>query len=756
MALTKDQLLQMTKSSWSPTPAGQEGDRQSYATNPVTGKRELLYRIGLTDENGQEIFVPESMLQDFRNAENAAYGDSNKWNTRFDNLIPGLKPGNTMDQRYWHSVESPSSIGGSDVFGDKILPAALIAGVGALSGGFGLAGLGSAGAGGGEALADYLGSSGAYGLDSLASAAASGAATGGAGAMSQLAGADAIETMINAVNATGAATAQEAATKLGFSSIESALASVNPSWVTNAATAATVANAAAKGAASAATKGAGMFGLPADLSTALTQAGVNLGIAGISKALFGGDDGSDAAKASVNAANTTANIAAEQWDYYKKNYEPVNTALIKEAMAAGGPEDVARAEGEANAANTAAFNRAGQQTASRMQSFGLNPASPAYQSGMGSIDLAEGASGVGARTTAANNARTLGYAKKLDVANMGRGIPSASASSAATAANAGLNASNLAFRQNQTNMTNVGYGLEPVRAALGKSAATWFDAPKSDPAWGSSWKDSIDYAGPQSSGLSFSENPMGWGYKDGGMVFTPHMKPRGPVKYYADGGLVPEGGNVIDNETGEVIGEGDGESDSIPAEIDGAEPAALSNGEFVMNAQVPKLTGEEILTAINDAGLRKRGDTGLEPQSQTDAGYADGGRVGMDQFGGRYADSLQSPLSLKGKGYFGELPTSDGRSATELSSAFTVDGKTIEHPLIVPTLTKTELDHLTNGGEPTREIYEKAQSWAMDRIKRGLNPFAGPNDLRPKTPMFRRGGRITRSCGYADAGLGGE
>ena len=138
MALTKDQLLQMTRSAWSPTPAGQEGDRQSYAINPVTGKKELLYRIGLTDGNGEEIFVPESMIQDFRNAENAAYGSASKWPVRFDNLIPGLTPGNITDQRYWHSVESPSSIGGGDVFGDKIMPALAIAGVGALSGGFGL------------------------------------------------------------------------------------------------------------------------------------------------------------------------------------------------------------------------------------------------------------------------------------------------------------------------------------------------------------------------------------------------------------------------------------------------------------------------------------------------------------------------------------------------------------------------------------------------------------------------------------------
>jgi len=111
-----------------------------------------------------------------------------------------------------------------------------------------------------------------------------------------------------------------------------------------------------------------------------------------------------------------------------------------------------------------------------------------------------------------------------------------------------------------------------------------------------------------------------------------------------------------------------------------------------------------------------------------------GGNAGFNPFGGRYADSLSSPMTLKGMGYFGAIPAAGGQRSTEISSSFEHGGKTIEHPLMVPTLTAEELKHLLSGAQPTPEIYDKAQSWALQRLKAGLNPFAGPQDLRYPLP----------------------
>ena len=102
----------------------------------------------------------------------------------------------------------------------------------------------------------------------------------------------------------------------------------------------------------------------------------------------------------------------------------------------------------------------------------------------------------------------------------------------------------------------------------------------------------------------------------------------------------------------------------------------------------------------------------------------------------RYLEESQKITegSLKGKGYFGAIPTKDGSMMTEYSSAFDVDGKTISYPLIVPTLTADELNLLRITGEATPEIEKKAQDFAMERLAQGKNPFASPKELRYPLP----------------------
>ena len=103
-------------------------------------------------------------------------------------------------------------------------------------------------------------------------------------------------------------------------------------------------------------------------------------------------------------------------------------------------------------------------------------------------------------------------------------------------------------------------------------------------------------------------------------------------------------------------------------------------------------------------------------------------------FGLRYSESLFDQPQVKGRGYMGAIPTSEGVPMTELSSSFELDGKVIQHPLIVPTLTAQEIQLLQMGAEPTPEIYNKAQQFALSRIKQGLSPFATPQDLRMPMP----------------------
>ena len=97
---------------------------------------------------------------------------------------------------------------------------------------------------------------------------------------------------------------------------------------------------------------------------------------------------------------------------------------------------------------------------------------------------------------------------------------------------------------------------------------------------------------------------------------------------------------------------------------------------------------------------------------------------GIAPYGLRYGGDVplsENPLP-KGKGFFGMLQRPDGGTSSELSAD--------NMPLLVPTLSVSEIKHLLAGGQPTGEMLAKASAWAEQRRAQGLSPFAGPSDLR--------------------------
>jgi hypothetical protein len=113
--------------------------------------------------------------------------------------------------------------------------------------------------------------------------------------------------------------------------------------------------------------------------------------------------------------------------------------------------------------------------------------------------------------------------------------------------------------------------------------------------------------------------------------------------------------------------------------------------------------------------------------------FGNGNGQGIAPYGIRYAENLSQPTTAKRGGYFGNIGTIN-EPMTELSSSFDIGGKTVQYPLIVPTLTSDELNLLRSGGEPTPEIINKAEKFAMSRLSRGQDPFATTQDLRYPQP----------------------
>lgn len=529
------------------------------------------------------------------------------------------------------------------------------------------------------------------GVTSLSGAAGAGAAgTAGAAGAGDLAAYGAGEALLGGSSSAG-----------GLAGLEAGLAG-----------GAAGAGAAGTGAAGAGLTGAGLTasGIASVIKDVGSLVGAVTAINSITGDPLGLNEAEDAAKkASENATNQStamqaqmAKIAQEQWDYYKTNYQPLELNLIKQAQEAGSPEEFARARGAANADVTGSFDIAKKATENKLQSYGINPGSPAYQAALASGDLAQGASMAGALTNADRTTRNLAYSKAMDVASLGRNIPSQSATMAANAGNLALNGARVADLRGQVanaqstnDIQNLGYGLNTVS----NIAQKWFGTPSSTTAmtpgqvvdnYGYGYKDGAYVAragldpqaqadiivrgareprnrtieGERSSQgvtrrtarmdeerelmsnglprLPAKDQPMPLGASfSRKRVFGPHMKS------YASGGGVGRMGLEMMGEGGmtrdvsalnhPIDGEGTETSDSIPAVVDGQEPAALSTGEFVVNAAAVDLSGGEILEAINRAGLEKRQQGPVVPNQMPSAGmrsFARGGRVRRMSYAG--------------------------------------------------------------------------------------------------------------------------
>ena len=111
--------------------------------------------------------------------------------------------------------------------------------------------------------------------------------------------------------------------------------------------------------------------------------------------------------------------------------------------------------------------------------------------------------------------------------------------------------------------------------------------------------------------------------------------------------------------------------------------------------------------------------------------------TGLRPFSGQQglapAGLRQSGDAPKGLGYFGAVPNISGDMSTELSVDSDINGKNVEYPLMVPTLSADDMQSVLSGN-PSQEAYQKALSHALYRQQQGQSPFAGPTDLRRPLP----------------------
>lgn len=406
---------------------------------------------------------------------------------------------------------------------------ASVVGGGLLANAFMGAGLSSAGAQSiGMGAADTLGMGGAFSSPTIGGAAGATAAAAAPSATGSLSQAEMLAAQQLGVDTAGWAGAIEPGA-IGFSGLEPGVAealAASGMPASEAAAAAKVATQAGAGkgltASQILTAAKGGIGALSSLLGGGGKGGGAGGLAALAGGLLGGGKGGSGgtgmSAAAEESIRTSTDIIKDQYDWFKTKVRPVDNMLADEAMTAGGLADQEAQAGKAAADVAQAYKRIREQRTREMAGLGLDPSSGRYQYGLDAISNAEALAGAHEQNKARETARNVGYDKRLAVSQIGRGIPSSSASSLAGLASQQNQIGRQAQADRQANDMARGYGLNQMLDLgkgiydFGKSSGWWGDSGNSGGGGSSAPAPSVDTG---SSGGGFFEN-IGWNFGGGG------------------------------------------------------------------------------------------------------------------------------------------------------------------------------------------------------------------------------------------------
>lgn len=150
----------------------------------------------------------------------------------------------------------------------------------------------------------------------------------------------------------------------------------------------------------------------------------------------------DAQKAIMDQSVAQGN---DYYEYMKSRQRPVEEALNAEAMAAGSEAKQQEAAAQAEADSMRGLTKSANIIARQGVRYGLSPS--AIKSQAGTLSATTASNIIGATGAAREQEKNVGYAKKLDVSGLYRGLSGASQGAYSVATNAGNSA---VGNQNQT------------------------------------------------------------------------------------------------------------------------------------------------------------------------------------------------------------------------------------------------------------------------------------------------------------------
>lgn len=184
---------------------------------------------------------------------------------------------------------------------------------------------------------------------------------------------------------------------------------------------------------------------------------------------------SDIADASLASMKQNDQISKDYYDYQTGTFRPLEQSIVSDAENYDTPER--RAAAAAAAGSDVEQNLAAQRGATMraMERTGVDPSSGKMASMAGSMDLGAAKLKAGAANAARTQVETLGAAKMMDAASLGRGLPANQATSAGVALTAGNNSvaqqnQSLAAATSGQSILNAGYnGAQSGLAGAGQT-----------------------------------------------------------------------------------------------------------------------------------------------------------------------------------------------------------------------------------------------------------------------------------------------
>lgn len=271
-------------------------------------------------------------------------------------------------------------------------------------------------------------------------------------------------------------------------------------------------------------------------------------------------------------------FADKQNKYYEETFQPIEKKMAAEANTYDSAENVGKRMGIAAANANQQFSNAEQQSNRTLSRYGLSPNSSAFAATNAKLMRDKALAASGAATGAAFDTQDKAIALRAGVANFGRNMPNTAAtyySNANSAGGAAMGTSNSAMGNVINNAGVMGTGYNTSMAGNNSAInglATDYNARLSSYNANNAEMSSLVGMGVQA-GIGYAAGG-GWGGVGNMMAGR---------KIFADGGPVHEG---------------EGPVHGIGGPVDDKVPAMLSNGEYVIPADVVKAKGLEFFDKL--------------------------------------------------------------------------------------------------------------------------------------------------------------